>query len=86
MRHLYTKAIVLPRQARDKHRESTQKREFPYIGGKLLGGGGNAAASHKAVTAPCDASADQQWTFGATGSKYHPLRSTLISKSSILIV
>ena len=27
LRHLYIKCIVLPRQARDKHRESTQKRD-----------------------------------------------------------
>jgi hypothetical protein len=27
LRHLYIKCIILPRQARDKHRESTQKRE-----------------------------------------------------------
>ena len=26
LRHLYIKVIILPRQARDKHRESTQKR------------------------------------------------------------
>jgi hypothetical protein len=26
LRHLYVKVILLPRQARDKHRESTQKR------------------------------------------------------------
>jgi hypothetical protein len=25
LRHLYIKCIILPRQARDKHRESTQK-------------------------------------------------------------
>ena len=31
LRHLYIKCIVLPRQARDKHRESTQKRmAFSY--------------------------------------------------------
>jgi hypothetical protein len=28
LRHLYIKVIILPRQARDKHRESTQKRDF----------------------------------------------------------
>jgi ABC-type transport system involved in Fe-S cluster assembly fused permease/ATPase subunit len=28
LRHLYIKTIILPRQARDKHRESTQKRTF----------------------------------------------------------
>jgi hypothetical protein len=27
LRHLYIKCIILPRQARDKHRESTQKRD-----------------------------------------------------------
>ena len=27
LRHLYVKCIILPRQARDKHRESTRKRE-----------------------------------------------------------
>ena len=27
---LYIKTIILPRQARDKHRESTQKRRFPH--------------------------------------------------------
>ena len=26
LRHLYIKCIILPRQARDKHRESTQKK------------------------------------------------------------
>jgi hypothetical protein len=32
--HLYIKMITLPRQARDKHRESTQKSvpAFPYVG------------------------------------------------------
>jgi hypothetical protein len=28
LRHLYIKTIILPRQARDKHRETTQKRTF----------------------------------------------------------
>jgi hypothetical protein len=29
--HLYIKTIILPRQARDKHRENTQKRcRFPH--------------------------------------------------------
>ena len=31
LRHLYIKYMILPRQARDKHRESTQKRmAFSY--------------------------------------------------------
>ena len=29
--HLYTKCIILPRQARDKHRESTQKRVTRFL-------------------------------------------------------
>jgi hypothetical protein len=38
--HLYIKAIILPRQARDKHRESTPKREwrFSSAGERLQGG------------------------------------------------
>ena len=28
--HLYIKTIILPRQARDKHRENSQKRAFPH--------------------------------------------------------
>jgi hypothetical protein len=32
LRHLYIKGIILPRQARDKHRESTQKQmAFPSL-------------------------------------------------------
>jgi hypothetical protein len=27
LRHLYIKMMILPRQARDKHRETTQKRD-----------------------------------------------------------
>jgi hypothetical protein len=35
LRHLYIKCIILPRQARDKHREKHSKNggAFPYIGG-----------------------------------------------------
>ena len=40
LRHLYINAMILPRQARDKHRESTQKEtRFPTgvsLGGKSL--------------------------------------------------
>jgi hypothetical protein len=37
-RHLYIKVIFLPRQARDKHRESTQKKmPFSQIVGGLCG-------------------------------------------------
>jgi hypothetical protein len=32
LRHLYIKTIILPRQARDKHRESTQKRVTFFAG------------------------------------------------------
>ena len=35
LRHLYIKCIILPRQARDKHRESTQKRER-FLAGRLF--------------------------------------------------
>ena len=30
--HLYIKTIILPRQARDKHRENSKKCRFPYRG------------------------------------------------------
>ena len=30
LRHLFIKTIILPRQARDKHRENSQKRAFPH--------------------------------------------------------
>jgi hypothetical protein len=33
LRHLYIKTIILPRQARDKHRESTQKRVVAFFAG-----------------------------------------------------
>ena len=33
LRHLYIKMITLPRQARDKHRESTQKEPFMQVDG-----------------------------------------------------
>jgi hypothetical protein len=32
LRHVYIKTIILPRQARDKHRESTQKKEAFFAG------------------------------------------------------
>jgi hypothetical protein len=33
LRHLYIKTNILPRQARDKHRESTQKKEWRFVQG-----------------------------------------------------
>jgi hypothetical protein len=32
--HLYIKTIILPRQARDKHRESTQKKDASFFAPK----------------------------------------------------
>ena len=34
--HLYIKTIILPRQARDKHRESTQKRVAAFFLGLVV--------------------------------------------------
>ena len=31
LRHLCIKCIILPRQARDKHRETTQKKEWRFL-------------------------------------------------------
>ena len=46
MRHLYIKCIILPRQARDKHRESTQKRvAFRIVDTTETGARGTAPSS-----------------------------------------
>jgi len=49
LRHLYIKCIILPRQARDKHRESTQKkmtfRMRRALRGAVWGGGGGSGGS-----------------------------------------
>jgi hypothetical protein len=43
LRHLYIKCIILPRQARDKHRESTPKKcRFPSVAAATAGTEGGA--------------------------------------------
>ena len=42
LRHVYIKCIILPRQARDKHRESTQKKSGVSLGGVGQRGGERA--------------------------------------------
>jgi hypothetical protein len=50
--HLYIKAIILPRQARDKHRESTPKKEwrFSSAGERLQGGRGRELSINQVRT------------------------------------
>ena len=54
--HLCIKTIFLPRQARDKHRESTQKRDYRFLaasehrGVALRGGSGARASNMKEVS------------------------------------
>ena len=45
LRHLYIKTIILPRQARNKHRESTQKR-VAFFAGRFLQGARRLHAFH----------------------------------------
>jgi hypothetical protein len=47
LRHLYIKCIILPRQARDKHREISKK------GRRFLAGGTICPASYKAEGGRC---------------------------------
>jgi hypothetical protein len=42
LRHLYIKCIILPRQARDKHRENSKKMPFSQV--RWVGTDGRHAA------------------------------------------
>jgi hypothetical protein len=56
LRHLYIKTIMLPRQARDKHRESTQKESCRHRHGQLQRRGG--AVSHELQHRRCEVDDD----------------------------
>jgi hypothetical protein len=71
LRDLMLKMIVLPRQARDKHRQGTQKREMPLLTGSPPGPGGLISVGSDVVnTSPHDGHTKQAaiWETGMDNS------------------
>jgi hypothetical protein len=69
LRHLYLKTNISPRQARDKHRESTQKTDVPFRAGEYPDyNNGHSISLRERVALLTYMAGERQWPFALSSS------------------